>query len=105
MTSASKAGHAAARRRLTGPGYQLTPEELDATLERREAGMNAAADVLVSSNLTIAQLTPREQAEAAWTPTLPAASNGELRSVDDLEDLIRQERGMAPLDRSTGGGA
>lgn len=71
----------------------------------RDECLDAAADVLITSNMAIAQMTPREQAEAAWTPTLSAASNGELRSVDDLEDLIRQERGMAPLDRSKGGDA
>lgn len=55
--------------------------------------LDAAADVLVTSNAAIAQMTPREQAEAAYTPT------GAL-SVDELEDRIRARRGMAPLDRS-----
>lgn len=39
------------------------------------------------------QMTPREQAEAAWTPT-------SRRSVDELEDEIRAERGLRPLDRT-----
>jgi hypothetical protein len=34
-------------------------------------------------------MTPREQAEAAWTPTSPY-------TVDELEDLIRERRGLEP---------
>lgn len=59
----------------------------------RDECLDGAADVLVTSNAAIAQMTPREQAEAAWSPT-------ERTSVDELEDLIREQRGMAPLDRS-----
>lgn len=40
-------------------------------------------------------LTPREQAEAAWTPTSPY-------TVDELEDRIRADRDLPPLDRETG---
>lgn len=50
---------------------------------------DAAAEALVVSDAAIAQMTPREQAEAAWTPT-------EKRTVDELEDLIRVDRGLAP---------
>lgn len=39
-------------------------------------------------------LTPRQQAEAAYTPTGP--------SVEELEDSIREKRGLPPLDRETG---
>lgn len=50
-----------------------------------------AAEVLVTAREAIARMTPREQAEAAYTPTGP--------SVDELEDRIRAERGLSPLDR------
>lgn len=58
-----------------------------------DEAVDAAASRLVTSNEAIAQMTPREQAEAAWTPT-------SRMSVDELEDLIRDRRGMAPLDRT-----
>lgn len=45
---------------------------------------------MAESDLAIAQMTPREQAEAAWTPT-------STHTVEELEDLIRADRGMAPL--------
>lgn len=51
-----------------------------------------AAAVLVTSDQTVARMTPREQAEAAWSPT-------SRLSVDELEDRIRAERGMSALDR------
>lgn len=35
-------------------------------------------------------LTPREQAVQAWTPT------SQYRSIDELEDAIRADRGHAP---------
>lgn len=38
------------------------------------------------------RMTPREQAEAAWTPTSRS-------TVDELEDRIRAERGMPPINR------
>lgn len=40
----------------------------------------------------IAQMSPREQAERAWTPTSSL-------SVDELEDRIRERRGLPALDR------
>ena len=61
---------------------QRTPEQ---------AIKNAARD-LVHARLTNAQLTPREQAEAAW-------HKGSRFSVDELEDRIRARRGLPPLDR------
>ncbi|MCM0618783.1 hypothetical protein [Nocardioides bruguierae] len=52
--------------------------------------IDAAGAVLATSDQAIAQMTPREQAEAAWTPTVRL-------SVDELEDLIRHGRGLAPV--------
>lgn len=37
----------------------------------------------------IEEMTPREQAEAAWSPTSEY-------TVDQLEELIRAERGLPP---------
>lgn len=59
----------------------------------REDAVQAAGEVLAASARACAAMTPREQAEAAWTPTSEF-------SVDELEDLIRAERGMAPRSRS-----
>lgn len=59
---------------------------------RAEAVASAGAK-LAASDMAIAQMTPREQAEAAWTPT-------SRLSVDELEALIREERGMEPRARS-----
>ncbi|MBM7508716.1 hypothetical protein JOE61_002530 [Nocardioides salarius] len=58
--------------------------------------IEAAGAVLAASDEAIEQMTPREQAEAAWTPTC-------RRSVDELEDLIRVQRGLAPRDQQEGG--
>lgn len=52
----------------------------------------AAGRALAHGRLTQAQMTPREQAEAAWTPT-------SRFTVDQLEDRIRRRRGMTPADR------
>lgn len=49
--------------------------------------IDAAGAVLAASDAACAQMTPREQAEAAWTPTSP-------HSVDELEDQIRADRGL-----------
>lgn len=57
-----------------------------------EQGIDRAARVLVNARLTNAQLTPREQAEAAWSPT-------SRLTVDELEDRIRARRGLPPLNR------
>lgn len=62
-----------------------------ATRDECLAGFGAAMAI---SNEACDQMTPREQAEAAWTPTSRA-------SVDELEDRIRAERGLPPIDRST----
>lgn len=53
----------------------------------REQAIQAAGEVLADGAIACAQMTPREQAEAAWTPTSPYR-------VDELEELIRTERGL-----------
>lgn len=55
-------------------------------MTRREA-VQQAGETLAASDAACAQMTPREQAEAAWTPTARL-------SVDQLEDLIRADRGL-----------
>ena len=60
----------------------------------RDQAIDRAAEAFAEVLLTCAQMTPREQAEAAWTPTSPY-------SVDELEDRIRRKRGMEPLHRKT----
>lgn len=60
----------------------------------REECIADAGAHLAQMRRACAQMTPREQAEAAWTPTSPY-------SVDELEDLIRGRRGMAPARRKT----
>lgn len=62
------------------------------TITRDQAISNAARD-LATSDLACAQMTPREQAEAAWTPT-------SRFTVDELEEQIRMWRGMPPRSRS-----
>ena len=54
-----------------------TKAEAIATAGRIVAQMEAAA----------AQMTPRQLAEASWTPTSPY-------TVDELEDEIRRDRGL-----------
>lgn len=56
----------------------------------REEAVAAAGDLLAEQDLAIASMTPREQAEAAWTPTSPY-------TVDELEDRIRIRRGLDPI--------
>lgn len=56
----------------------------------REECIALAGRVLAESWALTAQMTPREQAEAAWTPTTGM-------SVDELEDEIRVERGLQPI--------
>lgn len=61
------------------------------TTHRTEAEcIRRAGALLAASDEAIAQMTPREQAEAAWTPTEPF-------SVDEKEDLIREGRGLQPV--------
>lgn len=52
-----------------------------------------AAGVLAAEQLLARQsMTPREQAEAAWTPT-------SAYTVNELEDRIRAQRGLPPAQR------
>ena len=61
----------------------------------REEAIRRAGDHLADEVLAIQHLTPREQAEASWTPT-------SRYSVDELEDLIRAERGYPPKGGAAG---
>lgn len=63
------------------------------TLPSRDEAIRRAGEHLADGALACEQMTPREQAEAAWTPT-------SRLSVDELEDLIRAERGYPPLTRA-----
>lgn len=54
----------------------------------RAEATKSAGEVLAAGRVAAEQMTPRELAEAAWTPTGP--------SVDELEDLVRRERGLPP---------
>lgn len=57
------------------------------TLPRtREQAIERTADALVKARTACAQMTPREQAEAAYTPTGPP--------VAELEARIRVRRGL-----------
>lgn len=64
----------------------------------REEAIAKAGQTLAWSDLAIAQMTPREQAEAAWTPT-PCWTHHVVHTVDELESMIRAQRGMEPLTR------
>lgn len=61
-------------------------------LPSREA-IRRAGEVLATAIAATERMTPREQAEAAYTPTGP--------SVDVLEDRIRARRGLPPIDRGS----
>lgn len=56
----------------------------------REECIRIAGEALAVAYDACAQMTPREQAEAAWTPT-------SRHTVDELEDLIRADRGLPPI--------
>lgn len=58
----------------------------------RKQAVTSAGAKLAASDVACAQMTPREQAEAAWTPT-------SRLSVDELEDRIRADRGLPPISR------
>lgn len=58
----------------------------------QEQAIKRAAAAYAAARTACAQMTPREQAEAAWTPT-------SRYSVDELEDRIRRRRGMDPIHR------
>lgn len=59
------------------------------------AEIDAAARADLNGRATEAAMTPREQAEAAWTP-------GCGHTVDELEALIRADRGLPAIDRQDG---
>ena len=63
-------------------------------MKTRADCIKAAGVALAQMQHDVALMTPREQAEAAWTPTSGL-------TVDELEDLIRQDRGLAPIHRTT----
>lgn len=58
-------------------------------MKTRQECIDEAGYALAMSNHLCAGMTPREQAEAAWTPTGPP--------VDELEARIREQRGLPPL--------
>ncbi|VXB83399.1 hypothetical protein [Aeromicrobium sp. 9AM] len=51
------------------------------------AAVQKAGEILAAGQRAADQMTARELAEAAWTPTCGA-------TVDELEDEIRQRRGL-----------
>lgn len=57
-----------------------------------DAALDAAAQTYVDAVARRDALSPRDAATAAYVPGGP--------SVDEIEDDIRQMRGLAPLDRS-----
>lgn len=61
-----------------------------------EECIRAAGAVLAAGDLAMAQMTPREQAEAAWTPSEPF-------SVEEKEDCIRVARGLDPIHHDADG--
>ena len=68
------------------PGSAREAEARQLMVTRDEA-IQRAGEILAASDAAQAQMTPREQAEVAWTHT-------STRSVDELEYLVRVERGM-----------
>jgi hypothetical protein len=62
-------------------------------MNTRDQAIETAGRDFATLLRTRASMTPRELAEASWTPTSP-------RTVDELEDLIRVERGLEPRARS-----
>lgn len=64
----------------------------------REECIEACGRVVAAHDFAMAQMTPREQAEAAFTP-VAGPTTGRVLSVDELEDRIRAQRGLPPLRR------
>lgn len=56
----------------------------------RDECIRAAGHLLAQMQVDVLEMTPREQAEAAWTPTSGL-------TVDELEDRIRVRRGLDPI--------
>ncbi len=60
----------------------------------KSEALRAYGELRAEHQFAVEDMTPREQAEAAWSPT-------SAYSVDELEDLIRVERGYPAAGRST----
>lgn len=60
-----------------------------------QEAIEAAGRIFATVEAACARMTPREQAEAAWSPT-------SRLTVDELEDRIRGRRGLPPLERKRG---
>lgn len=58
----------------------------------RSESVAAAGRALAATRAAQAGMTPREQAEAAWEPTCG-------KTVEDLEDQIRDQRGLPRINR------
>lgn len=72
-------------------GRPIHTQDIRPRITRAEA-IQAAGELAAEQYLARLSMTPREQAEAAWSPTSPY-------SVDELEDLIREDRDLPPLVR------
>jgi len=78
-------GDSAAHRNTELP----TPE-----LRTREQAIARAGKAWAQARHAMAQMTPREQAEAAWHP-------GHPNTVDELENRIRARRGLPPAQKAS----
>lgn len=63
------------------------------TAGTEQEAIAAAGRTGAAAAIAVSRMTPREQAEAAWSPVSKF-------TVDELEDRIRKRRGLPPLDRS-----
>lgn len=70
-----------------------TPAAVGGHHPTRAECIQTAGELAAEHELAMTQMTPREQAEAAWTPTSPY-------TVDQLEDRIRAHRGLPPTHAS-----
>lgn len=61
-------------------------------MSTRSEAVSNAGRVLAATRAAQAQMTPREQAEAAWEPTCG-------KTVEDIEDQIRDQRGLPRINR------
>lgn len=84
----TRARHNAGARPSEPSSYRPRPAPARTSAQAVSRAGTAFANALA----TCAQMTPREQAEAAWSPTARL-------TVDELEDRIRARRGMAPAQR------
>lgn len=84
MTTPTNQGHT--------PAEAIAAAGRDRTKPTRAEAIAAAGATLAASDLACEQMTPREQAVAAWTPT-------SRHTVEELEELIRARRGLPPVRR------